>query len=319
MYFDIDTTVVAQSEVTPFPPWATRATTVNLTVGQLKKVYQRQFDIIRDDLDDYHCIYTDGSKDGRRVACGVFLPRLYSAGARLPDDCSVYTAELSAIVLALQIIERSPYRQFIICSDSMSSLQALENKIFDHPLVSTILVKVIDLSRTYDIIFCWTPGHVGIAGNEKADAIARGALDQQITESFIPYTDFKPVINAYVNSLWQDMWDDCVNNKLHSIKPVLSARLHTCVLSRRDQAVLARCRIGHSRLTHRHLLVNEPAPECVSCQCPLTVKHILLECIDFTHVRGIYFQAGSLQDLFTNTHSSLIINFLKRIGLYFDI
>jgi len=44
--------------------------------------------------------------------------------------------------------------------------------------------------------------------------------------------------------------------------------------------LLNRLRIGHTRLTHSYLLSGDDLPECGTCQCPLTVKHILVECVD---------------------------------------
>ena len=127
------------------------------------------------------------------------------------------------------------------------------------------------------------------------------------------------MINDYITSQWQGMWDNCIDNKLNNIQPVLAERLPGCQLSRRDQVVLTRCRIGHGRLTHAYLLLNEPAPVCMSCLCQLTIKHVLLECTDFSDIRGLYFQASSLRELFTQTNSSHIIEFLRRTGLYFSI
>ena len=49
---------------------------------------------------------------------------------------------------------------------------------------------------------------------------------------------------------------------------------------RKEDVILTRLRIGHTRLTHRHYLANEDAPECIPCDRPLTVKHILIQCID---------------------------------------
>ena len=42
-------------------------------------------------------------------------------------------------------------------------------------------------------------------------------------------------------------------------------------LSRRDQVVINRLRIGHTRCTHSYLLTGADQPECTTCQCPLTV------------------------------------------------
>jgi len=62
---------------------------------------------------------------------------------------------------------------------------------------------------------------------------------------------------------------------------------------------ISRLRIGH-RLVHFYLLSGDDIPECGTCQCPLTVKHILMECVDFNDVRNKHFVASSIKDLFDN-------------------
>ena len=69
-------------------------------------------------------------------------------------------------------------------------------------------------------------------------------------------------------------------------------------LSRKDEVLLTWCRIGHSRVTHSLLLNNEPVPERVFCACPLTIRHVLLECADLILMRQQYFRTTSLSDLF---------------------
>jgi len=54
----------------------------------------------------------------------------------------------------------------------------------------------------------------------------------------------------------------------------------------RDSVLLNRLRIGHTRLTHSFLLSGGDLPECGTCQCPPTVKHILVECVDLKGVRN---------------------------------
>ena len=75
--------------------------------------------------------------------------------------------------------------------------------------------------------------------------------------------------------------------------------------------MLNRLRIGHTRLTHSYLLSGDDLPECGSCQCPLTVKHILMECVDFNDVRNKHFVASSIKDLFDNVEAH-IIDFNQR-------
>ena len=75
-----------------------------------------------------------------------------------------------------------------------------------------------------------------------------------------------------------DSWDSIPTNKLFSIKPVLGKNKPRTPLCRRDETVLTRLRIGHSRVTHSYLLSRESQPICDHCKCVFTVKHMLLEC-----------------------------------------
>ena len=81
--------------------------------------------------------------------------------------------------------------------------------------------------------------------------------------------------------------------------------------------LLNRLHIGHAHLTHSYLLSGDDIPECGgTCQCPLTVKHILMECVDFNDVRNKNFVASSIKDLFDNVEAHGIIDFIKETRFY---
>ena len=77
-----------------------------------------------------------------------------------------------------------------------------------------------------------------------------------------------------------------------------------------------RLRIGHTHLTHSFLLTGDDLPEYGTCQCPLTVKHILVECVDLKDVRNKHFVASSIKDLFDNIEAHKIIDFIKETRFY---
>ena len=101
-----------------------------------------------------------------------------------------------------------------------------------------------------------------------------------------------PRITKVIFDEWQEVWDCCAGNKLHAIRPTVGDYKQKTCLSRRDTVL----RIGHTRLTHSYLLSGDDLPECGTCQCPLTVKHILVECVDLKDVRNKHFVASSIKE-----------------------
>ncbi|KAK3878414.1 hypothetical protein Pcinc_016998 [Petrolisthes cinctipes] len=166
-------------------------------------------------------VYTDGSKSDAGVGFGVVFPDFCLGGSRLPFVMSIFTAELSAILYALQVIFTLPQPSFIIFSDSCIALQALCNFNSSHPLVLAILEWLVLLGRRgHRVIFCWVPAHVGVDGNERADALAKGAVSSSRPPARrhpVSAVDLRPYIDAAVRSHWQDRWGAIGANKLRGI------------------------------------------------------------------------------------------------------
>ena len=81
--------------------------------------------------------------------------------------------------------------------------------------------------------------------------------------------------------MWQDEWDKAVTNKLHATKLLIREQPSAYGSVCRDEVVLSRLRLGHSYLTHSYLFKGEPPSECVTCQCRITINHILVEYVDY--------------------------------------
>jgi hypothetical protein len=222
------------------------------------ELFKSKFHEILKAFDDYEHIYTDPSKDGSAVAAAA-LSRL---GTRLPDDASIFSGEAQTILLALDMAEQAGCEQVLIMADSLSCLQSIENLHLSNALLLKIIMRVHGfLSGNHKITFMWQPSHVGLAGNEAVDATAKAALNLSIAGSYIPYSDFKPLINSYVAAKWQQSWDAEVCNKLHGVQPRTgSAKAYR--LPRRDEVIIHRVRIGHTHLTHSHILQGR-ARRCV--------------------------------------------------------
>ena len=109
------------------PPWLNPKPTFNSELTQHKNsetnplLIQQHFAEIRSVTSEYSAIYTDGSKDGDRVAsAAVFGQQVYSA--QIPSASAIFSAEANAILLALKFVASSEKSKFMICSDSLSCL-----------------------------------------------------------------------------------------------------------------------------------------------------------------------------------------------------
>ena len=314
--------LVAQFTFSTTPPWKLVEPVVDLSLRKYLKnstnelVYRASFNELRHKYSRYHAIYTDGSKTMNRVAAAA-TSRDASLQIRLPDDASIFTAELQALDMAFDLIENSDSHQFIVFTDSLSSLLALKGHEPKHPALLALREAYSNLVRLQkSVVLAWVPSHVGIRGNEKVDALAKEALQLDVTNLYLPHTDYRPKINGYVKLKCQELWDTFPENKLHRIKPTVGTVGNAPPRKRRDDLVLTRARIGHTYLTHAYLLHGDERPYCIPCDCAVTVSHILVDCYEYSHIRQKYYTVPNLETLFEHTDPSLVLGFLKESKLY---
>ena len=202
-------------------------------------VLKTKFHELQARYSDYQHIYTDGSKDEEKFGC-AFTTNNFSKTLRLPNGSSIFTAEIKAVELALEFIKTNPDNKFIIFSDSLSGLKALNHSYSRNAQIQNLLEKHHEISKSKEIIFCWLPSHIGIRGNEKADKKAKEALNLSVTNFTILFTNFKPYIHRYILSKWQSWWDNAVFNKLHKVRPLIKVDSPVVQsLKREDVALLA--------------------------------------------------------------------------------
>lgn len=307
------------------PPWSnvnffsdtslSSYTKVNTSNEIFKKLAQEKFE----KYINFKKIFTDGSKCEEKVSWAIFSEES-SASGRLNNNSSVITAELMAILRAILTIRYSKYSKFVICSDSLSAILALNN-IYSR---NSLVIKIHDALQSMQIkvVFLWIPGHSGIRGNEIADKMAKEALSLEIPKNSRLFSnDLKNFVKKQIWYQRNEKWKiDGRNTKLFNFKNDIIPWKEIFYLNRKDSIIISRLRIGHTRLTHQHLLEKGKLQPLCNCGDILTVIHIIQECPCYNLARQ-KFGIAHIGDLGKDDVIKMdgILNFVKEIGIYNEI
>ncbi|KAF4532733.1 hypothetical protein B566_EDAN011925 [Ephemera danica] len=246
-------------------------------------------------------IYTDGSKSDHKTGCAmVNFTTGEKIGYKLPEPASIFTAEATAINLALRYIITQPNNDFAILTDSKSVLLALLNTS-PHAKYIWILVQIRSklsilhvLHKTVQHI--WIPAHCGIAGNEAADETAKLAAAQgEVLHIPIPHTDFFPLLTQQQTTAWKNHWTDAwqtiehnrndptVQSWYRKIVPEFPNNPYYPWFTKRPWnrsiiSTLTRLRIGHWAFPHLlHRLRMTQSNRC-DCGSVGTINHMFFSC-----------------------------------------
>ena len=203
---DIDLEDVANHKMSEVPLWTCKSPTYNYYLASDRKattnpmIFKNKFLEIKENYYTHEEIDTDGSKEGKKVALAAILDGdLYQF--RLPNNSSVFSAEIKAIDLALNHIEQDAYWRYVMYTDSLSAMKTLEGEKTDNPLVVNLLERFSRFFERADIVFCCLPSHIGISSNEEADKAAKDALSLEVLSFKVPYNDFKLLINDFLRNV----------------------------------------------------------------------------------------------------------------------
>lgn len=218
-----------------------------------------------------------------------------------------------------------PNGKYLLLTDSLSSLHSLTDPYNSNPLIQRIYLTLHSLiSINTNITFIWIPGHIDLPEHDAVDLAAKQALSfPLITDhSQIPASDYKIHFRSLILQQWYNQWDNQTTNKLRRIKQIPLPWISSNRSSKREEVVLTRLRIGHTRITHAHLInpLLSPArcPHCFTND--LSVDH-LFTCPLLQSLRSSFQVPSSPTKALKNNSAtvSLSLQYLRQSSFYTSI
>ena len=263
-------------------------------------------------------IYTDGSMHDGGVGAAAVLTRNGKVASALhchlgpANEHTVFEAELVGILLGLHLIEKTEKKNitFALGVDNQAAIKAMSSKFNKpgHYLAAEAYGIAARLRKSkgkkFSLTLRWTPGHVGIPGNEEADEEAKKAADGLTSDaSQLPKILRKPLKRSKSAAIqeegverkirWRKDWAASPHHdKFQKIDSSLPSRRYIKLisnpkLSRADASKVFQIRTGHVPLNaYLFRFKRKESAQCPACGADKeTPQHFLLECPAYAQER----------------------------------
>ena len=217
------------------------------------------------------------------------------------------------------------YGNFIIFSDSLAAIEALNKPYKSKHYIVHLICNLISSLPPGKILIQWVPSHTNILGNEHADTLAKASLNCDVLANIkLPLPDVLSKFSTYFSTESLTYWDSCRN--FYDPPLTLSPYVDTpnfLLVARKQQVVLSRLHLGVTKLTHGHIFSKSDPKRCRICNCVVTLAHIFIDCPLYVSQRSNIIQHCTDNkihlDQYTllggNFPTSLLLNFLKTSKL----
>lgn len=270
-------------------------------------------------------IFTDGSKIDGKSRYGIYDSReKISYSGRLKTQFTIMSAEIFAILKAVEYLMTKNVKNAVILTDSKSAAILIKNNTTNDNFLVGKLIREINKSQIEKLTIQWIPGHAGLIGNERADLAAKLGTNKQQIENY-PLTKDDLILNLKIET-------KCYWNQRYKIISEEKGIYHYMIdqnvrskpwfsdfkLSTQHTITINRLRTGHlatkDRLNTWGLVPND---KCEHCNVKEDIIHILHYCSKFDHIRREYPLLQNKEDLITilaGTNFKKIKEIAKFIG-----
>ena len=241
-------------------------------------------------------LYTDGSGIRGRIGAAAYCERLDDQKAVcLGDEAhfTVYSGELYAIILALQMVRSSDtIAPITIFTDNQAAILSIAKG--STASGQYLLEEIIDLCKEMlnPVQVHWIPGHMGVEGNERADHLAKAAVTQP------PAPGLKHLSSALRQKIKRKLADEHeaewpqakFGRKYHAIQPEITEKTLTKFkhLKRWEASIIVQLRTAHiglSKYLHWRKVPGFPTPMCVCNIAQEEPYHVLFHCPLYQEIR----------------------------------
>lgn len=282
-----------------------------------------------------YTLYTDGSKTVNTVTSAFYDSQTKRTFCiKLDAQCSIFTAECYAIYIVLLYATNVNRSKFLVITDSMSVLLALDGNLLksssNYILIDIMRVLLELRNRGKCISFKWVPAHSQITGNECADLAARGECDEDRSDVVkVPFTDFNQKLTETINVIWHSYYETVCETKGKWYASIqITPPLRPWYNKRKDAdcrnfiTTINRLRFGHCRtpahLARLNIISNEYCDLCLNEISDL--EHIFMKCQKYNMERLLLAsELDSVNDNSENNNSDIPTNLkgLLRYPIYY--
>ena len=254
--------------------------------------------------------FEDHNRADHRNSYQIYTDGIYSSSGSCFGIYSSWTSmsiKLSPLVLHSQRIctaslkhwttylsKKPSYPHSTIFTYSRGCIYLLRSVVNNHPVYikySPNLFTWVKLATRS--LFDGSPDMLAWSGNEKSDRLANEAAESDTppVHKFIPYNDIRththPHIPTCIYSRGQaECYSEPTTNKLRAFRNTVKAWSLSCLRHRKHEIILTWLRIGHSLHSLGYLMRGSRVPDyCQHYLVPLTIKHILEECPEYSDQR----------------------------------